>query len=95
MLATRRRQQLQQKSWSSGCDRIKRTTVDVLQVCRIHKLRLSILADFGWYSVWATWQSLRRAALRLKERALMGEELGDIDTIVARLQRERLLVYYA
>ena len=43
---------------------------------------------------WITWQSLTTAALNLRQRALRGEELGDLNSIISTLQQEGRLVYY-
>jgi len=45
-------------------------------------------------NTWVTWQSLREAMENLKHRALAGEELGDLDSVISKLkQGGRKLAY--
>ena len=39
---------------------------------------------------WVAWESLRRTLARLKQEAQRGEDLGNLDTVIAKLEHERL-----
>ena len=42
---------------------------------------------------WVTWESLKAALAELRKRTLAGQELGDLDSFVAKLKQEKNLVY--
>jgi len=44
--------------------------------------------------IWVTWESLKSALARLEKEASQGIELGNLDSVVSRLQKSRELVYF-
>jgi len=43
---------------------------------------------------WVTWESLKAALAELRQKALAGQELGDIDSLIAKLSRSRRKLIY-
>jgi len=41
--------------------------------------------------IWVTWESLNRAMKGLKDKAVVGEKLGNLDNVIFKLKREKLV----
>ena len=44
--------------------------------------------------VWVTLESLKAALAELRQKALVGQELGDLDSLIAKLRRGRIKLIY-
>jgi hypothetical protein len=44
---------------------------------------------------WVTWDSLKSALARLEKEASHGVKLGNLDSVISRLQKSRELIYFA
>ena len=43
--------------------------------------------------IWVTWESLNRAMKGLKDKAVVGEKLGNLDNVIFKLKREKLVYF--
>jgi len=41
--------------------------------------------------IWVTWESLNKAMKGLKDKAVVGEKLGNLDNVIFKLKREKLV----